>query len=57
MLGQRNSAGSQNCTAIAVLRDARAHVDIFFELYWRVFGELAVIVEQVEGMPPISMLR
>jgi len=35
----------------AVLLDARAHVDLFFELYWRVVGELAAIVEQVEGIP------
>ncbi len=36
----------------AVLHDARAHTGLFFELYWRVVGELALIVEQVEASPP-----
>lgn len=38
----------------AVLRDARAHANLFFELYWRVVGELALIVEQVEANPPVA---
>ena len=37
----------------AVLRDARAHANLFAELYWRVVGELALIVEQVEANPPV----
>jgi hypothetical protein len=37
-----------------VLRDARAHANLFFELYWRVVGELALIVEQVEANPPVA---
>jgi hypothetical protein len=38
----------------AVLADARAHLNLFFELYWRVIGELALVVEQVEANPPVS---
>ena len=36
----------------AVLTDARAHVNLFFELYWRVVGEFALMVEQIEANPP-----
>src|SRR5439155_380460 len=36
----------------AVLRDARSHTDLFFELYWRVVGELALLVEQLEARQP-----
>jgi hypothetical protein len=37
----------------AVIRDARAHESLFLELYWRVVGELALIVEQVEASPRV----
>jgi Zn-dependent protease with chaperone function len=35
----------------AVLRDARVHANLFFELYLRVVGEIVLIVEQVEASP------
>jgi Zn-dependent protease with chaperone function len=36
----------------AELRDARSHVDLFLQMYWRVVGELALCVERVETMSP-----
>jgi hypothetical protein len=41
---------------MAIPRDAsdQGRSREFFELYWRVVGELALVVEQVEANPPVS---